>query len=426
MAARQIPRRTFLTRFAVGAATVSIVPRSVLGGPGQVPPSERIGLGFVGVGRICQGHLSWAAASPDIHVVAVCDLDSNRLEAARKKFADCVGCGDYRELLARNDIDAVLIATPDHWHVPVAVHAARAGKDIYVEKPLSLTIAEGRILSDTVRRYGRVLQVGSQQRSDTLFRHACELVRNGKIGELKTIQVGISGEPQGKLCPPEPVPQELNYEMWLGQAPFKPYTENRVHPRKGFDRPGWLRILDYGSGMITGWGAHHLDIAQWGLGTETSGPVEIIGTATFPKDGIWDVAMTFHMEYTYPRGVKMICDSSLPNGVRFEGTDGWVFITRGSEKAGNEALLKWVAGPKDIHLYRSTNHHGNFVECIRTRRDPIASVEIGHRSATMCHLGHIATLVNRTLRWDPVQEHFIDDPEADRLLSRPMREPWRL
>lgn len=425
MATRPIPRRRFLTRLAAGAATVSIVPRHVLGA-GQTAPSDRIGLGYIGVGRICQGHLSWGGGSADVRVVAVCDLDANRLEAARKRFKDCAGYGDYRELLARSDIDAVFVTTPDHWHVPASLHAVQAGKDVYVEKPLTLTIAEGRVLADAVKRYGRVLQVGSQQRSDGQFRHACELVRNGKIGEVKTIQVGISGEPEGKICPPEPVPKELNYEMWLGQASWKPYTENRVHPRKGYDRPGWLRIQDYGAGMITGWGAHHLDIAQWGLGTELSGPVGIEGQATFPKDGIWDVAMTFHIEYTYANGVKLICDNKLPNGVRFEGSEGWVFIARGSEKASPDALLKWTAGPKDVHLYRSNNHHGNFVECIRTRRQPIASVEIGHRSATVCHLGHISTLVNRKLRWDPMKERFIDDPEADRLLSRPMREPWRL
>jgi predicted dehydrogenase len=419
-------RRGFLSGLAASAATVSVLPRSVFAGAGQIAPSDRIGIGFIGVGRIAQGHLNYFGSSPETRVVAVSDLDANRREAARKRFTECGAYKDFREMLARPDVDAVLIATPDHWHVPAALHAVRAGKDVYIEKPLSLTIEEGRVLSDAVRRYGRVLQVGSQQRSDGMFRHACELARNGKLGTIQTVEVGLPADGPGKPWKPEPVPAELDYEMWLGQAPSQPYTEERVHPQKGFGRPGWLCIRDYGSGMITGWGAHHLDITQWGLGTELSGPVSVEGRATFPATGLFDCPTWFHIEYTYASGVKAICDNKLTTGVRFVGTDGWVFVTRGSEKASADALLKWSAGANDVQLYKSRDHHANFIECIRSRRAPVAAVEIGHRSATVCHLGWLAMTLERKLQWDPAKECFVNDAEADRLRSRPMRPPWTL
>ena len=315
---RTVSRRDFLKGSAVAGAGLAfpmIVPASVFGAEA---PSERINVGCIGVGRMGTGDLGEALGFKQVQVVAVCDLDTRRAAIAQKRVestyakrspgGDYKGCavyGDFRELCARSDIDAVQIATPDHWHTLPALEAARNGKDIFLQKPLTLTIQEGRILSDTVRRYGRVFQVGSQQRSDKEFRTACELVRNGRVGKLHTIKVGFGTDPGCEPKPTMPVPENLDYEMWLGPAPWAPYTEERVHPQKSITgRPGWLRISDYGAGMITGWGSHHLDIAHWGMGTEYTGPVEIVGEAEFPKDGLWDVHGDFRIEYTYANGVK--------------------------------------------------------------------------------------------------------------------------
>jgi predicted dehydrogenase len=374
-------------------------------------------------------------------VVAVCDVDSNRLDYARQKVQDhyaarsthgtykgCATYKDFRDLLDHKDIDAVLICTPDHWHALPAIAAARAGKDIFIEKPLTLTIKEGRILSDTVRRYARVLQVGSQQRSDTRFRFACELVRNGRIGKLHTVRVGLptdlSTEPQS----PMPIPKQLDYQMWLGPTPWAEYTEQRVHPQEGYGRPGWLRISDYCCGMITGWGSHHIDIAQWGMATEHTGPIEVEGWAQYPRDGLWNVHGKFRIEYTYANGVKLICAENTKNkqGILFEGTQGWVYVKRRVIDAQPKSLLTSQISPTEIRLYKSNNHKQNFLECIRTRSETVAPVEIGHRSNTICVLGYIAMLLGRKLKWDPKNERFTNDKEANRMLSRPMRSPWSL
>jgi predicted dehydrogenase len=330
--------------------------------------------------------------------------------------------------VAQADIDAVSIVTPDHWHVLPAMAAARAGKDIFLEKPLTLTIQEGRLLSDTVRRYNRVFQVGSQQRSDTRFRQACELVRNGRIGKIHTVKVGFGTDPATGPEPAMPVPDVLNYDMWLGPAPWAAYTEKRVHPQAGYDRPGWLRIADYGAGMITGWGAHHNDIAQWGLGTEYTGPVEIEGQTEYPKDGLWDVHGPFRIEYTYANGVKVLCADSQKNkdGITFEGAEGWVFVTRGRIDTQPKSLLTSAIGPNEIQLYKSNNHKANFLDCVKSRAQTIAPVEVAHRSCTVCLLGEIAMRLCRKLKWDPDKEEFIDDDQANRMLARTMRSPWRL
>jgi predicted dehydrogenase len=294
---------------------------------------------------------------------------------------------------------------------------------------LTLTIQEGRILSDTVRRYNRVFQVGSQQRSSKEWRTACELVRNGRVGKLQQILVGFGTDPG---CGPKPtmsVPENLNYEMWVGPAPWAPYTEERVHPQNSITaRPGWLRISDYGAGMITGWGSHHLDIVQWGMNTEYTGPVEIQGTAEFPKDGLWDVHGAFRIEYTYANGVKVICadEDKVKGGVRFEGDKGWVWVTRGRIDTEPKSLLQATIGAGETKLYVSNNHKGNFYECIKSRKETIAPVEVGHRSCTICLLGDIAMRLGRKLRWDPAREQFLNDDEANKMLSRPMRAPWRL
>ena len=431
---KALSRRNFLkssVAAGVGVAAPAVVPASVLGAN---PPSERIVVGCIGVGRMGMGDLREALGFKYVQVVAVCDVDAKRVENARKTVESrsgkqgCAGYRDYRELLAREDIDAVQIVTPDHWHAAPAIEAARSGRDIFLQKPLTLTIREGRLLSDEVRRYGRVFQVGSQQRSDTNFRFACELVRNGRIGKVHTVKVGFGTDPGCGPEPPIPVPEGLDYEMWLGQAPWEPYTEKRVHPQEGYGRPGWLRIRDYGAGMITGWGSHHLDIAHWGLGKEYTGPVEIAGEAEFPNDGLWDVHGKFQIEYTYADGTKVICADNGRNrqGVVFEGDDGWVYVRRGHIDANPKSLLQETIGPDETKLYESNNHKGNFYECVKSRAATVAPVEVGHRSCSVCLLGGIAMELGRTLRWDPSTEEFANDCEANRKLSRPMRSPWTI
>jgi predicted dehydrogenase len=438
---KNISRRDFLKSSALAAAGLAlptIVPCLVLGANS---PSNRVTIGCIGVGRMGLGDMQEVMGFDQARVVAVCDVDVNRVKYAQKlvekkygtqskngTYKGCATYKDYRDLLARRDIDAVLIVTPDHWHALPTIAAAKAGKDIYLEKPLTLTIKEGRLLSDSVRRYGRVFQVGSQQRSDARFRFACELVRNGRIGKLHTVKVGLPTDPGTGSELPMPIPANLDYEMWLGPAPRVPYTEKRVHPRKGYDRPGWLRISDYGSGMITGWGSHHMDIAHWGIGSEYGGPVEIRGWAEYPKDGLWDVHGNFRIEYKYRQWVKLICADNKTNkqGVLFEGAEGWVYVKRGYIDTHPKSLLTSNIRPNEINLYKSNNHKKNFLECIKSRARTAAPVEIGHRSCTVCLLGAIAMRLGRKLRWNPQQERFINDYEANRMLSQPMRSPWHL
>jgi myo-inositol 2-dehydrogenase/D-chiro-inositol 1-dehydrogenase len=436
-----VTRRQFIKGSAVAAAgflVPTIVPASVFGADA---PSNRITIGFVGVGRMGSGDMRELLGFKEVQIIAVCDVDSNRVRNAQKTveshyakqsaggtYKGCATFGDYRDLVTRDDIDAVCVVTPDHWHALPSIAAAKAGKDIFLQKPLTLTIREGRVLSDTVRRYNRIFQVGSQQRSDARFHQACELVRNGRVGKLHTVKVGFGTDPGTDPTPPMPVPDNLNYDMWLGQAPWVAYTEKRVHPQKDYDRPGWLRISDYGAGMITGWGAHHNDIAQWGMGTEYTGPVEIEGQAEFPRDGLWDVHGDFRIEYTYANGVKVICADNKKNkqGIVFEGSEGWVYVMRGFIDAQPKSLLTSTIGPNEIHLYKSNNHKANWLECIKSRAETIAPAEIGHRSCTVCLLGDIAMRLGRKLRWDPDKERFIGDDEANKMLWRPMRSPWRL
>ncbi len=428
-------RRQFLKNSAAAGTfllTPTIVPSSVFGADA---PSNRITFGCIGVGRMGLGDLREILGFKQVQVIAVCDVDSNRVKYAQqlvdKKYStkgDCATYKDFRDLIARDDIDAVSVVTPDQWHALPAIAAAKAGKDIFLQKPLTLTIKEGRVLSDTVRRYNRIFQVGSQQRSETNFRTACELVRNGRIGKLHTVKVGFGTDPSTTPEPAMPIPDALDYDMWLGPAPWADYTLKRVHPQKGYDRPGWLRIQDYGAGMITGWGAHHNDIAQWGMGTEYTGPVEIDGRADYPKDGLWNVHGDFRIEYTYANGVKVICADTKKNkqGILFEGTEGWVSVMRGRIDAEPKSLLTSTIGPNEIHLYKSNNHKANFLECIKSRTETVAPVEIGHRSCSVCLLGDISMRLGRKLKWDPNAEQFLNDDGANRMLSKPMRSPWCL
>ncbi|MCX7827337.1 MAG: Gfo/Idh/MocA family oxidoreductase [Verrucomicrobiae bacterium] len=431
-------RRSFLKATATVISTPQLVRSPLFGADA---PNNRIALGCIGVGRMGMGDLRDGMARTGVQVVAVCDVDSKRLahakatvekhyaaESAGGTFKGCAAFEDFRELIARPDIDAVQIATPDHWHAIPAIEAARAGKDILVQKPLTYTLEEGRLLSDTVRRYGRVLQVHSQHRSNSRVRFACELVRNGRIGKLHTVKVGLPTDPSGPVRPPTPPPPELNYSLWLGPAPWAEYIEERVHPRNSLDRPGWLRVEDYCLGMITGWGAHYNDIAQWGMGTELTGPVEIEGQATYPTEGVWDVHGDFRVEYTYADGLKMICADSKKNklGILFEGSEGWVFVDPSRVDAEPKSLLTSTIGPGEIHLYESKQHKQDFLDCVRSRKDPVAPVEVGHRSCSVCILGHIAMKTGRKLKWNPQLERFTNDEAANRMLSRSGREAWNV
>jgi predicted dehydrogenase len=383
-------------------------------------------------------------------------VDSKRLAEGKKYVNDYYAAktgkpydgvtmyDDHRALLQNKDIDAVLISTPDHSHAYLGIHAVEAGKDVYLQKPASLTIAEGRALSNAVHRTGRILQIGSQQRSSTQFRYAAELVRNGRIGDLKTVYVGLPGDPGGDEEPEMPIPKNLNYDAWLGSTPNVYYTEKRVHPQNDYSRPGWLRMEQFGAGMITGWGAHHVDIAHWGMDTEYTGPIEISGRADFPKSGLWNVHGLFQTEGVYANGVKMVVSNELPNGVKFEGTEGWIFVTRGDYRASasdpiptgknkvlpltasNNKIITSVIGENEINLYKSTDQHGNWLESIVSRKQPISPVEIGHRSCSTCLLHHVAMKLKRKIYWDPMNERFINDDEANAMLNRPHRFPYEV
>jgi predicted dehydrogenase len=427
-----INRRQFLRKLtgtAAGAiAFPHIVSSSVLGAAETVAPSNRITLGFIGTGKQGRGLLGNFLRIPDTQVIAVCDVDALKLkraqEMAESHYADrqtkgtfkgCTSYNDFRSLLGRDDIDAVIIATPDHWHAVDVIESARVGKDIYCEKPLSLTIDQARIMVNAVRRYGRVFQTGSMQRSDRRFRFACELVRNGYIGEVKKVTVSVGG-PSGECdLPAEPVPDYLDWDKWLGPAPWRPYNAI-LSPDISWDHfPHWRRYRDYSGGGMTDWGAHHFDIAQWGLGMDNGGPVEII-----PPDNKNYRVLT----YKYANGITMTRDEA--NGILFIGTEGKVEVNRGYLRTWPDNLIKQQIAPNDIHLYKSNNHYADWLKCIRTRSKPICDVEIGCRSVTVCHLGNIAYELKRPLKWDPRQERFNNDVEANCLLSRAMRSPWHL
>jgi len=436
MIEKLISRRKFVKKTArITAAAVAfpyVVPSAAIGNAGAVPPSNRITLGMVGVGDHGTGtNLRGFLEQSDARVLAVCDVDKNRRERARNivndKYdnRDCDAYNDFRELLGRDDIDAVMVSTPDHWHVPVSLIAARAGKDICCEKP-TLTVREGRLLSDTIRRYGRVFQMSTEDRSIGVYHRMAELVRNGRIGKLHTIRVGLPNGWRikggyGKTQKPQPVPDGFDYDMWLGPAPESPYTPGRCHWN-------FRWIFDYSGGQLTDWGAHIVDTAQWGNDTEHTGPIEVEGKGLFPADSLYNTATEYRIEYKYANGVRMIITSG-PVSLRFEGTEGSVGNTgwRGKLQAEPRSMLDSIIGPDEIHLYTEPRgEHRNFLDCVKSRRDPYFPVEIGHRCCTVLHLGNISMLLGRKLKWDPEKENFPDDHEANRMLSRPMRSPWRL
>jgi len=433
------PEQTDLTRRRfLGAASAAIalpwfVPGTAKGDqPGGRPaPSNRITMALIGCGGMGRANLHAFLDKPEVQVIAVCDPDRSHRDAARAAVeehhrktsagrgpAGCASYNDFRDVLARDDIDAVIQAAPDHWHALIVVSAARAGKDIYGEKPLSRTVEEGRIMSDAVRRYGRVFQTGSHQRSDSRFRHACELVRNGRIGEVRRARVGLPGGSRTGNHPPIPVPDGFDYDLWLGPAPWTPFCEYRTHYN-------FRHILDYSGGKLCDWGAHHIDIAQWALGTLDTGPLEIEGVGEYPRDGLWNAALNFHFTATYERGTQLIVDNRFEQGVKFEGDEGWVFVRRGALDAHPRSLLTSVIAPNEIHLHRSGDHRQNFLDCIRARREPAAPIEHAHRSITIAHLANIAMQLGRKLRWHPDAERIVGDDPANRMLGRAMRQPWR-
>ena len=448
-------RRHFLKNTVAGTAGLiavpSIVPSSVFG---KNAPSNKINIAQIGCGRIARGHDLPGTMQHDVaRVIAVCDVDRNRLKDGTKlvedyynkklgeKYIDVKMYEDYKEMLLNPDIDAVIISTPDHWHSQPAIEAALAGKDIYLQKPTSLTVEEGRQLSDIVNRKDIILQVGTQQRSSTQFRLAAELVRNGRIGKLHTVKVGLPGDPSGPEAPEMSVPEALNYDMWLGSTPEVPYTEIGVHPQVGYGRPGWLRREQFGAGMITGWGQHHFDSAAWGMDTEYTGPISVEAVAEFPKSGLWNVHGDFMVKAEYENGITMYTSGGFTNGIRYEGTEGWIFVSRGnyvasasdpvsrenSSKAldaSDPKILESKIGENEIHLYKSDEQHGNWLDCVQSRKEPISPIEIGHRACTVCLISHVAMKLPRKLEWNPEAEWFNNDDEANSYLSRPQRYPY--
>ena len=449
-------RRTFLKATAtVGAAVTGfpcIIPSRVLGGQGTAPPSERIVMACIGIGSMGSGHLRGFTGQDDVRMAAVCDLRRKFRERAKQNVdakygnSDCRMYQDYRELLARPDIDAVCIATPDHWHTLIAIEAARNHKDMYMEKPVDVHVAAAKVLRQTVNRYGIVFQFGTQQRSDRGFRFGCELVRNGRIGKMHTIVVGsLPGmELPNQPLQPEPNPEEFDYNFWLGPAPWTPYTFERAASRAEGSPGYWMHIHDYGLGCLSGaWGIHDVDIAQWGNNSDDTGPLEIEGTGVIPPDGLCDTALTWRIEHTYANGVKMIyldkaqAQREFPQfesktlqytgvGALFIGSDGWVIVSRGGIDAGPKSLLQTAFDSSEPRLPVSNNHKRNFLECVRTRQQPISHIESAVRSDTICHLDDIAIRTGRKLHWDPKAEQFVNDESANRLLTRPLRSPWRL
>ena len=418
-------RREFIKQGAlVGAgffAAPMVLRAETLGLRGRVGPNSRINMGFIGMGGMMGAHVG-IANQAEIQPRYVCDVKPDKLAEASKKmtgwnFNDVIATPDYEDVINDPTVDAVVIVTPDHWHAAIAIAAMRAGKDVYVEKPMTLTIEEGKAMVAAEQRYGAILQVGSQQRSENAFRKAAEIVRNGWIGEIKEVYVRLGGFGQPVLGAEEPIPAGFNYDKWLGPAPYEPHTAARV---KGAYGGGWRLFYEYGSRKNGDWGAHHYDITQWALGRDHSGPVRFV-----PK-GFENEPYSY---FEYADGIKVVRDHPETKGhmIRFIGTDGEVLVSRaGKIKTTPAALASRPLGPADIQLYRSTNHKNNWIEGIRTRRRPICPASVGHRTATICHLAALAQRLKRPLNWDPKKETILGDPFAKRWQSRPRRKGYEL
>ena len=428
-------RRLFKAAGAAAAAAVIgpyIVPASARGAERIPSPSDRITMGFIGVGGRGSGLLSNFLGIKDAQVLALCDVKKPARDGARAgvnkhyRNESAAAYVDFRELVARSDIDAVVVASTDHWHVLHALAAVRAGKDVYCEKPLGLSVEQDIALRDAVQRYGRVFQFGTQERSSWSTRQACEIVQNGWIGKVHTIKVGTRWSSSSGNYRAKPVPPEIDYDRWLGPAPLEPYCDERV------SNSHWFHIGDYSLGFIAGCGIHTIDMATWGNGTDLTGPVEVEGTGDFPRDGLCDAATAWNVNLKFANGVAMNFTDGRKNplGVRFEGPDGWVFVLErhlgGTYNAEPKSLMKRPLGPGDIHLPVSNHHQENFIECCKSRARTVAPIEVAVRSDTLCQLSNIAMRLGRKVKWDPEKEDFVGDAEASRWLTRPMRSPWHL
>ena len=434
---KDINRRQFLgraTRAAAGAVVFPyFVSSSALGKAGRVAASNRIVMGCIGVGSQGSGNMGGFLGKKEVQVVAVCDVDANQRNKARdrvnKRYGnqDCAAYRDFRDVIERKDIDALSLALPDQWHSIPVVMAARAGKDIFSQKPLAYSIAEGRAICDAVKRYGVVWQTGNSMRSSRNVRFVCELVRNGRIGKVHTVKVGLpnvnrvadNGNRIRRETKPTAVPEGFDYDMWLGPAPWAPYSPGRCHWN-------FRWVSDYSGGQITDWAGHYCDVAQWGMGTELTGPIEIEGEGVFPTDSLFDTVENYRFVCKYAEGFTMIVAGNFTDGVRFEGSDGWVFVSAGGMDAQPKSLLDSVIGADEIRLYKSNDHKGNFLDCIRTRSEAVSPADVAQRSVSVGHLGLIAISLGCKLKWDPGKERFINDEQANRMLTRPMRSPWRL
>jgi len=442
---RNVSRRGFLIKAGACLGAPVVVPGVVAG---ATAPSNRINIALIGCGNQSRVDLPSMLRQKDVQVVAVCDVNRGSYgyarpehflgrEPVRKKVDEYYagqtrsgqykGCGahsDFREVLARDDVDAVMVVLPDHWHALVTIKACQAGKDVYCQKPLSLTIHDGQQMIEAVRRHERILQTGSQYRSNSVVRRACALVRNGRIGEVQRVVAIINGNGAGPGpgWKPMPVPEGFDYETWLGPAPRAPYHIDRCLYRFRFH-------LDYSGGQVTNTGAHALDIVQWALGTEDTGPVEFedLG-AVWPPDGhLYTTAMKTDFRARYANGIELICRTQEPGfGARFEGSEGWIQYTYNKIEASAEAILDSNIGAGEIHLPASENHYRNFLDCVKSHQEPIEPVEAGHRTASICHAGNIAMRLKRKLQWDPAKETFVNDEEANTMLRRPYREPWSI
>ncbi|MCB9058570.1 MAG: Gfo/Idh/MocA family oxidoreductase [Calditrichae bacterium] len=433
---KKISRRQFLKNSTAVAAVKVIAPRFSFA---FIPflknrsINDRINVACIGVGGMGTANLKDFLEKKDCTVVAVCDVDKQHCENARqlvnKKYQnnDCHTYHDFREVLVRDDIDAIMTATPDHWHALIAVAAARVNKDIYAEKPLAFNISEGRAIVDAVEQYGVVWQTGSWQRSQQHFRHACELVRNGRIGHIHTVRVGLpyGNSIDNRGTQPGSPPDGFDYEMWLGPAPWRPYNPSRCHWN-------FRWISDYSQGQLTDWAGHHCDIANWGMGTEESAPQTIEGIAHYPdaRDGLFDTAESYRFECQYREGFRLIVADSTQQpkgmGVHFIGDEGWIHVNRVGISASSDSILKSKLKPDEIHLYKSDNHVQNFLDCVRTRKLTVTPVKAAHYAIMVAHLGNAAMHLGRELHWDMKTEKFVNDPQADRFLTRPMRGPWHL
>ena len=408
----RITRRRFLRGAAGAVGFPAVVRASALGAGGRAAPSDRIALGAIGVGGRGSYVFTSLARRGDVQAVAACDVQAARLAPFRR--AGLAVYRDFRDMLARGDLDAVTVASPSHWKPLHTIAAARAGADVFCEKPMSLTVRDGRAMVDAVRRYGRVFQHGTQQRSSHEFRFACEMVRSGRIGRLRVVEVHVSGPPGCCRLGAQPVPEGIDWDLWLGPAPWRPFHADICTRGCG----AWEGLRDYSGGGMTGWGSHHFDIAQWGLAADATGPVEVLPPGRRGHPGV---------TFLYAGGVEVRHTGRMGDwAVVFRGTEGEIAVNRGTLQTQPAGLMREPIGPGEVHLRRSSNHGGNFIDCVRTRQRPVCDVQIGHRTMSVCHLGNIAYWLRRALRWDPANERFAGDDEADRLLDRARREPWRL